>query len=345
MKVLQAARRFLVPALLALSGFAAGLSGCAGPLPPQSEFILGTICTVNLYRKGSAALYRRVFDRFRELEGWVSAHLAGSELDEINRMAGKEPVRVHGEVLELIDRALYYADISDGAFDPTVGPLVALWGIGSESPHIPAREELDGLLPLVNRRDVEIDRQNGTVFLRRQGMRLDLGAIAKGYAADEARRIIREAGVKRAIIDLGGNVFAYGEKENGEPWRIAVQNPLEERGAYIGIAEVRNKTVVTSGVYERYVEAGGRRYHHILSPRTGYPAETGLLSVTIIADSSLDADGLSTGAFVLGYEAGRALIESRPGTEAIFVLDDLSVRCTPGALEYFTLTNPVFTLE
>jgi thiamine biosynthesis lipoprotein len=322
----------------------AALSGCARALPPQSEFVLGTICTVNLYDGGSSRVYREIFGRLREIENRMSANLADSELERINRMAGIEAVPVHGDLLELVEKALYYADISGGAFDPAVGPLVKLWGIGTDSPHIPSQEEIDSLLPLVNRRDIEVDRRNMTVFLRQPGMRLDLGAVAKGYAADETAAIIRNAGIKRAVIDLGGNVFAYGEKEDGSPWRIGIQNPLGNRGEYIGIMEVRNKTIVTSGVYERFIEADGKRYHHLLSPATGFPADNGLLSVTIIADSSIDADGLSTAAFVLGCEKGRPLVESM-GAEAVFVFEDYSVRGTAGILAFFTLTDPAFTLE
>jgi thiamine biosynthesis lipoprotein len=274
----------------------------------------------------------------------MSANLADSELERVNLMAGKEAVAVHGDLLELVEKALYYADISGGAFDPAVGPLVKLWGIGTDAPHIPSDEEIAGLLPLVNRRDIEINRQNMTIFLRQPGMRLDLGAIAKGYAADEIAAIVRRAGVKRAMIDLGGNIFAYGEKEDKSPWRIGIQNPLGNRGDYIGIAEVRNKTIVTSGVYERYIEVEGKRYHHLLSPETGFPADNGLLSVTIIADSSVDADGLSTAVFVLGGEKGSALVESM-GAEAIFVFEDHTVRGTPGLPEFFTLTDSDFTLE
>jgi thiamine biosynthesis lipoprotein len=339
-----AARFFYAPVVLILSALVPGLSGCARPLPPQSEFVLGTVCTVNLYSGGTSRVYREVFSRLREIENRMSANLADSELERVNRMAGMEAVQVHGDLLELVERALYYAGISGGAFDPAVGPLVKLWGIGSDAPHIPSQEEIAGLLPLVNRQDIEIDRRNMTVFLRQPGMRLDLGAVAKGYAADEAVAIIRGAGIKRAVIDLGGNIFAYGEKEDGSPWRIGIQNPLGNRGDYIGIAGVRNKTIVTSGVYERYIEAEGKRYHHLLSPETGFPADNGLLSVTVIADSSLDADGLSTAAFVLGYEKGRALAESA-GAEAVFVFDDRTVRGTPGIRDFFTLTDPDFTLE
>jgi thiamine biosynthesis lipoprotein len=334
-----------VSAFALLAAVLLGFSGCAKPPPAQSEFTLGTVCTVNLFEGGSARVYREVFARFREIEERMSANLPDSELESINQNAGKEAVPVHGDLLELIEKARYYALISDGAFNPLVGPLVKLWGIGGDSPRVPAPEEIAALLPLLNLEGMEIDIERSSVFLKQPGMRLDLGAIAKGYAADEAIRIVRREGIERALIDLGGNVFVWGEKKDGSPWRIAVQNPAGERGEYLGIAAVRNKTVVTSGVYERYFEAEGTRYHHILSPETGFPVNNGLLSVTIIALSSLEADGLSTAVFGMGYEKGAALVESLENAEALFVFDDFTVRGTSGALRDFTLTNSRFTLE
>jgi thiamine biosynthesis lipoprotein len=206
-------------------------------------------------------------------------------------------------------------------------------------------DEITAALALIDWRDVELNRQGKTVFLKRQGMKLDLGAIAKGYAADEAVKIAAEAGVKRAVIDLGGNIFAYGEKQGGQPWRVGLQDPREGRGEYLGILDVKNKTVVTSGVYERFFEDAGKRYHHILSTGIGRPVENGLLSVTIITEHSIDADALSTSVFALGYERGRALIESLPGMEAVFVFEDLRVRLTEGIGGDFSLSALEYKVE
>ncbi|AEF84867.1 ApbE family protein [Treponema primitia ZAS-2] len=331
-------------ATLALTLIIATLPGCAKTLPSQSEFVLGTICTVNLYDQGSPEVYHQIFDRLREIENRMSANLEDSELDQINRMAGIRPVVVHPDLIDVIQRALYFAEKADGAFDPTVGPLVKLWSIGSDDERLPGEDEIAAALSLINWRDIVVDREQGTVFLERPLMRLDLGAIAKGYAADEAGRIIRAAGIKRALIDLGGNILALGEKKGGAPWRVGIQNPLDNRGAYFGIAEVRDKTLVTSGIYERFFEYDGKRYHHILSTQDGYPVDNGLLSITVISGNSIDADALSTSLFVLGYEQGKILAESLDDTEAIFVFTDMSVHCTSGALEYFTLTDTTFSL-
>lgn len=312
-------------------------AGCRKAPPAQSEFALGTKCTVNLYQYGSARLYRALFSRLREIEGYLSVTIPDSDVAALNRGAGTVPVKVHPEFIEVLGRALYYAELSGGAFDPTVGPLTALWGISSENPRVPGEDEIRAVLPLINWRDVLINGDE--VLLRRSGMGIDLGAIAKGYAADELAGLLRAAAVPGALIDLGGNIFAHGEKPGGNPWRIGIQDPLDERGASIGFLEVRDKTVVTSGVYERFIEAGGRRYHHILSTRNGWPVDQGLLSVTITADRSMDADALSTAAFALGYDQGRALVEAAAGAEALFVFDDRSIRGTGGFLSVFTLNN------
>ncbi|GHV51779.1 FAD:protein FMN transferase [Spirochaetia bacterium] len=332
---------------LALFFFLVNLSSCSQSIPAQAELVLGTICSVNLFEGGTQKRYAAIFARLREIEDVMSANMAGTDLDRINRNAGIAPVEVDPELIAVLEQALYYAEASDGAFDPTVGPLVKLWGIGSDNARVPAQGEIDSALALIDRRDLIIDRAAGTAFLRRPGMALDLGAIAKGYAADEAVRLAEQNGVKRALIDLGGNIFAYGARAPGgsEPWRIGIQDPRDARGAYIGVLRGINKSVVTSGIYERYFEDdNGIHYHHLLSTHDGYPVNSGLLSVTIIADHSIDADGLSTSAFTLGYERGRALVESVPGADAIFIFEDLGVRLTAGAAETFTLSNTEYYL-
>jgi thiamine biosynthesis lipoprotein len=319
----------------------------------RTEFVLGTFCGVNLYDEGTAGVYDSVFSRLRQIDRTMSANEpvfppedgeeGENDLLRINRRAGIGPVKVSAELIAVLDRALYYAEISGGAFDPTVGPLVKLWGIGTETPRIPGGDEIEAALALVDWRDVRVNHEEETVFLARPGMTLDLGAIAKGYAADEAAALIKKAGLRRGIIDLGGNILTLGTRQGDQPWRIGIQTPDQERGEYLGVLAVRDKSVVTSGVYERFFEEEGRRYHHILSTSDGYPVENGLLSVTIVADWSIDADGLSTSVFALGYEKGRALVESLPGVEAIFVSRDRVVRGTPGAMAAFSLANPSYT--
>jgi thiamine biosynthesis lipoprotein len=353
------------------------LAACAKrPPPPQIEYVLGTICAVNLYEDGNSQLYSRIFSRIREIDRTMTAfegefqEIDGGIFDPdspeaeayhattgalvsglvaINRQAGIEPVSVRADLLGVLEKALYYAELSGGAFDPTIGPLVKLWGIGTGSQRVPSGDEIAVALALVGWRDLAIDRDAGTAFLRREGMALDLGAIAKGYAADEALRIAREGGARRAVLDFGGNIAVLGWRDGKGaeplPWRIGIQNPLGERGAYIGILPVHDASVVTSGVYERFFEAGGTHYHHILSTANGYPVDNGLLSVSIVMDNSVDADGLSTAVFALGFERGKALIDSIPGAGAIFIFSDHSVQITDSLAGIFRQADDDFAVQ
>jgi thiamine biosynthesis lipoprotein len=323
----------------------------------ESEFVLGTICTVTLYETEAAEaaqVFHDVFVRLHEIEQRMSASRADTDIDCVNQSARRgavdTPVPVHPDVRAVLERALHYAALSDGAFDPTIGPLVKLWGIGTDAARLPPAEALSEALSLVNWRDVAIDPDTDGVFLRKRGMALDLGAIAKGYAADEAVRILQLRDVSGAIIDLGGNICVYGVKKQAlreSPWRVGVQNPFNVRGAYLGTLELSGQSayatsVVTSGVYERYEELDGTRYHHILSTRDGYPVQNGLLSVTILAAASIDADALSTTVFTLGYDDGRALVEALDDVEALFVFDDQILRATRGFTERFSLTDSTY---
>ena len=319
---------------------------------PESQFVMGTLCTVNLFEKGEGKLYSEVFNRINELESILSANREGTDLDRVNMNAGLSPVKVRPEMIEVLDKAIFYAEKSGGFFDPTIGPLVKLWGIGTDSEHVPGEGEIREALNLVNYREIEINHAEGTVFLKRSGMSLDLGAIAKGYAADEAAKLAAQGGAKRAIIDLGGDIYALGERQAGKKadidetyWRIGIQDPRAGRGNYIGILRVKNSSVVTSGNYERFFEEDGKRYHHILSMESGFPVENGLMSVTITAGRAADADALSTAAFALGWEKGRELIAQASGAEGIFVFDDLSVRLTGELGKDFTLTAAEYRVE
>jgi thiamine biosynthesis lipoprotein len=315
------------------------------PLPAQTEFVLGTICSVNLYEQGTAKVYQEVFSRLREIEDRMSANKPETDIDRINQNAGIAPVQVHDDVIAVIQKALYYAELTDGAFDPTVGPLVSLWGIGFDNPHLPTEDELQQALSLINWHDVIVDADAKTVYLPHEGMKLDLGAIAKGYAADEVSRIIHEADIDKAIIDLGGNVIVIGSKEKNIPWRVGIQHVSGIRGEYLGVMSASDKTFVTSGVYERYFEQDGKHYHHILSTENGYPVDNDLLSVTIIADNSIDADALSTSIFALGYEKGYELADRLSSVEALFVFDDQTLQGTPEVFKSFELADKNFRLR
>ncbi|MCX7655891.1 MAG: FAD:protein FMN transferase [Treponemataceae bacterium] len=320
------------------------VTSCTSSSSPQTEFVLGTVCTINLFEYGTPERYRTLFARLREIEDRMSVNKTGTELDAVNRSAGHAPVSVHPDTYYVVEKALEYARLSGGAFDPTVGPLVKLWGIGTEGAHVPEASEIERALKKINYQKVVLNSEQKTIYLQEEGMALDLGAIAKGFAADELAALLRKQGIPRAMIDLGGNILALGEKKDGSPWRIGIQDPLSGRGEYVGIIQIKNKTTVTSGVYERYFEQGGKRYHHILSTRDGYPVQNGLLSVTIVTEHSIDADALSTTVFALGYEKGLPLLEAL-GVGGIFIFENQEVVVTKNLSSQFQLTNTAYVLK
>lgn len=306
------------------------LTGCQKEaLPAQSQLHLGTVCTINLFEAGTTELYTRMFQRLKEIEQVFSDRLAASNISQVNQAAGIAAVVVPQEVIYVLQEALQIAERTGGAFDPTVGPLVSLWDIGGDGSRVPSPEEIDHARSLVDWRLVEIDAEAGTVYLPRQGMALDLGGIAKGYAADQLAAMAQEAGLERALLDLGGNIYAFGTKADGSSWRVGVKDPANPAGSPALALSVWNRSVVTSGMYERFFEQDGIRYHHILNPATGYPVWNDIQSVTIVSANSMLADALSTSVFILGRERGLALLESE-AAEGVIIGEDQGVYATSG---------------
>ena len=326
------------------------LSGCSKdnkvtePLS-KTELLMGTVVTVTLYDSNDEGILDKVFTKVKELESTLSINENGTLVDKINESAGIEPVKVDYDTYTVIKKGLEYAKLSNGLFDISVGPIVKLWNIGLPEAKVPTKEEIDSRMPFVGYSDVELNDEENTVFLKRQGMMIDLGGVAKGYTADVISDILTEEGVKSAIIDLGGNIFAHGLKVDGSTWRIGIQNPFSDRGDIIGTITVKNKSIVTSGIYERYIEKDGIKYHHILSPKTGYPYENELAGITIISDKSSDGDALSTSVFAMGVEEGMKFVNTQEGIDAIFVTKDNKIYITDGIRDIFKLTNTDFTLS
>lgn len=322
------------------------LVSCAAESPREvsrSEMVLGTACTIRLVGGGSEALLEAVFARLRQIEDELSVDKSGTRIDAVNDAAGLSPVAAGADALAILKRDLDLSAWSDGAFDASVGPLVKLWGIGTDHARLPEPKEIAAAKALVGWKDIVLDEGKGTVYLKRKGMALDLGSTSKGYAADEVAKIIRDGGVKSAIIDLGGNILAVGSRPDGKPWLISLQNPFStDRGAYLGIASLRDKTMVTSGVYERYFFKDGKRYHHIFDTKTGYPVDNGLMSVTIVTAKSFDADGFTTAIFALGRVKGMALAKEQ-GVDVIVVDSSKKVYMSPGVSTYFEITDPSFS--
>ena len=311
----------------------------------HTEMLMGTVISVTLYDSTDESILDKVFEKVKNLEETFSINETGTEVDKINDNAGIEPVKVSDDTIEVVKEGIYYSDLSHGKFDITIGPLVKLWNIPDRpTEDIPTQDELNLVLPLTNYKDVVIDEANKTVFLTRPGMMLDLGGIAKGYAADVISKMLTDEGVKSAIIDLGGNIFAHGEKVSGDAWKIGIQNPFSTRGEIVGAISVKNKSIVTSGIYERYIEVDGVKYHHILNPETGYPYENDIAGITIISDKSTTGDALSTSVFALGIEEGMKFVEKLDDVDAIFVTKEKGIYVTSGIKDNFELRDENFKL-
>lgn len=310
----------------------------------KTQFVLGTTVTVQIYGDHSDEIFQKVFQRLRDIENKMTINGEGSEVMSINENAGKEFVKVSEDTYIVIKKGVEFSNIADGKFDISIGPFVKLWNIGTESARIPYEYEIELKRPLVNYKNVEIDHLQKSIKLKNEGMILDLGGIAKGYAADEIVSLLRENGVERAIVNIGGNIFAHGKKPDGGSWNIGIQNPFSKRGEYLGIVSVSDKTVVTSGIYERFFEEDGVRYHHILNPDTGYPVDNELAGVSIVADKSIDADALSTAAFSSGVSEGMKLVEGYEGIDAVFITKENKIYITSGIKDIFSLTDEQFEI-
>ena len=311
----------------------------------RTEVIMGTTLGVTIYENGSDEVLEKVFKRVEEIENMVSINKEETEIEKLNENAGISPVKLSDTSFEIIEKALYYSKLSTGGYDLTVGPLVKLWNIGLPEAKVPTQEEIDEVIKNIDYTKVVLNKDTKEVFLSQKGMLLDLGSIAKGYAADEIVKILKEENINSAIIDLGGNIYALGLKEGNKNWKIGIQNPFDNRGKIVGSLEVSNKTVVTSGVYERYIEQDGQTYHHILNPETGYPYETDIAGVSIIADKSIDGDALSTLVFTKGLEKGLELVENIDGVDAIFITNNKEVYVTKDLKDNFKITNEEFILK
>lgn len=311
----------------------------------KENFVLGTIVTITLYDHQSEELLDSAFNKLTELENILSINKTNTLIDSINSNAGISPVVVDESTYHLIEKGIYYSKLTSGAFDLTIGPIVKLWDIGFPSARIPSNSEIQEKLSLVDYRLITLDEANHSVYLNKRGMCLDLGGIGKGYAADEVAQLLKNAGVQRALINLGGNIYALGDKPSREPWTIGIQNPFSSRGNTIGTIHITNQSVVTSGIYERYItDKDGTTYHHILNPDTGYPFTNDIAGVTIVSDFSTDGDALSTAAFALGVENGLSFIEKLNGIDAIFITTDKKVYVTSGIKGNFRLQHHDFKL-
>lgn len=289
---------------------------------------VNTITIVDVKEKDQAQILQEVDDTIRNLHNEMSLQQKTSDINKVNDKSGIEPVKVSDDIYYIVEKSLKYSKLTNGTFSTAVGPMTLLWGIGSESARVPNKDEITKILPLLNYKDIVLNEKDHTIFLKQKGMKIDLGGIAKGYCADKLADQLKKRGVKNAIINLGGNIYVFGKNAQGKDFTIGIQDPSGSNQKVMGQINLTNKSVVTSGIYERYIEKDGRIYHHMLDPKTGYPFENNLSSVTIISDKSVDGDSLSTSTYGLGLDKGMKFINSIDGVDAIFITKDKKVYIT-----------------
>ena len=298
---------------------------------------LGTMNTISVeqaqdHARAADAL-ERAERRVLELDEALSAFRPESEVSLLNASAGCKEVSVGPDTMFLLKESKRYSAMSGGAFSVTTRPLSALWELNARCGTVPTRPEIEQAMLLVCDAEIALDEEAGTAMLKRFGQAVDFGGIAKGYAADEVRRILLEGGVTSALINLGGTVVSLGRERN-----VGIQHPDRCTGIAMGRVTLLDSCAVTSGDYERYYEVDGVRYHHILDPRTGYPSRSNLRSVTLIGEAAMELDALSTAIFALGMEEGLPLAE-QSGVESIVVTDALDVFCSERLRENFSLLS------
>ncbi len=301
------------------------LTSCSSPRKDEKLSVTGiyfdTVIQIDAWGVSTSVL-DECKNICEDYESLFSNKIETSEVSRINASAGT-PVKVSQETIELISLGLDYCELSGGKFDITIAPLSDLWNFTEQPEHtVPDAGAIEEARSHVDYRKVLVDENACTVTLQDPQAKIDLGGIAKGYIADRLKEYLKKEGVKHALINLGGNVLTLGASFDGSPFRIGIQKPFDEQNAPIDIIEIQDRSVVSSGVYQRYFEKDGRLYHHILNPETGYPYTNRLLQATVITDSSADGDALSTCCFALGLEEGSALVESLEDVQAVFVTED-----------------------
>lgn len=256
-------------------------------------------------------------EEISRIEKIISSWDAHSETSHINKNAGIKPVKVSRELFDLIQRSIVISKLTDGAFDISYASMDRIWKFDGSMNQMPSKEVIKRSVEKVGYKNIILDKNNQTVFLKKKGMKIGFGAIGKGYAADQAKRLLISKGVKAGIINASGDMNTWGKQPGGEDWNVAITNPMNKNKAF-ALLPITNGAVVTSGDYEKYVIFDHVRYSHIINPKTGYPAQ-GIISVTVFAPSAELADALSTSIFVMGIDVGINLINQIPNIECIII--------------------------
>lgn len=302
----------------------------------KEGFYLDTVCKISIYdmdgdldKEKAEAAINKAYIRCRELENTLSNTIESSEVSQINSAGGKW-VTVGKDTLKVVKAGVKYGELSDGDFDITIGSVSGLWNFQSENPVVPEQSKITEALKHVNYKNIQFN--GNKIRIIDPEAKLDLGGIAKGYVADELTTLLEKEGVTSAVINLGGNISTIGGKPDGSPFIIGIEKPYTDRTEIIGTTTADNQTVVTSGIYERQFQKDGKIYHHVLSSKTGYPVETQLEAVSLVAKKgrSMDIDAMSTICLMKGVDGGKAFIKKQKGVEAVFSAQGKEVAKTKG---------------
>lgn len=324
--------------MLAASGCGQSSLPTKTPEPIQrTDFLLNTFVDIKIYDSDDTTILDDAMAICKDLESRFSRTIETSEIYQLNHRSTDDQVfELSAETAELLDLALDYCEQSGGAFDITVEPVSSLWDFTSGEALVPDNSQIQEAVAKTGYENLLLDGH--TLTFLSPDTTIDLGAIAKGYIADQIKVHLLERGVNSAIINLGGNVLCIGSKPDGTPFKIGLKKPFAEESETFAVAGISDISVVTSGVYERHFELDGKNYHHILNPKTGYPYDNGLISVTILSESSADGDALSTTCFSLGLEEGMELIQSLDGVYGCFIDEDYNIYYSEG-MEDFILED------
>ncbi len=340
-------KRCLTPFLIISVLFITLLIGCSpksiekkSPLT-KSTFMLNTIITITLYDSTDESIIEDAFKLIKNFENIYSRTSTVSELYKLNEHQlpkNNGSFIVSDDLADILRQAYHYSELTDGAFDLAIEPISSLWDFTADTPKVPDSKLIEEKLPAVNYKNVHINGNQVSFDSDETG--IDLGAIAKGYIADKVKAFLIDRGVKSAMINLGGNVLCVGQKPDGTAFNIGIQKPFADRNETVAVMELKDMSVVSSGIYERCFTVNGKFYHHILNSKTGYPTDNNLIAVTIISKESVVGDGLSTSVFALGLDKGLELIDSLDGVYAVFITEDYELHYSKGFKEQIPLRDP-----